>query len=160
MPLAVQFTVFMLLVRYADCEDTRGFPVRHDFFDFPPVTRKRIRGLTMNIWKASGRITVAVGVWTICAGILFFVLAKRGQTFAGILIAVSGFAASPMTRGTSSGSSGQSMRKKVAIGSAALSYIMVLAFSDGPAPIDDEAVAAISEDTEIPADGAASVDSD
>lgn len=112
----------------------------------------------MNIWKAFGRITAAVGIWTICAGILFFVLAERGQTFAAILIAVSGFAASPITRGTSSGSSGQSMRKKVAIGSAALSCIMVLAFSDGPAPVEDEAMAATSVETEVAVDDMAPTD--
>lgn len=114
----------------------------------------------MNIWKAFGRITAAVGIWTICAGILFFVLAERGQTFAAILIAISGLAASPITRGASNASGGKSMRTKAAIGAAALSCIMVLAFSDGPTPIDDEAVAATSDDTEVAANGAGMVESD
>ena len=85
---------------------------------------------------------MTIGIWPICTVALFAILALRGEGIAAISIAVSGLATLPSLRATFQryGAS-ESSQFKIAVGAAALSCVLILAFPNRTSSASEDTLA-------------------
>jgi micrococcal nuclease len=85
---------------------------------------------------------MAIGIWPICSVALFAILALRGEGIAAMSIAVSGLATLPSLRATFQryGAS-ESSQFKIAVGAAALSCVLILAFPNRTSSASEDTLA-------------------